>query len=347
MAARIGGKRPLRALAITAALALTLAACGGGDDDGDGDAPAAGDAAAGDNAGAPDADQAGSGANLQDFEAWAAPLRDARTASIGAEGDGDLANVTIASPGEAGLVWRADTARIVNTSADGIVLAPDGQAIQIGAGGYALAIDAGRVEISSAEGSEETPASVVLEASDVVVNPDAGEAASTIADLEVAMHAADEAGAVGRLTARGMTLGGDSARPFGNVVDELTLAFAPAADGTGLTISAVRVRWGSLDLEGTGALAVDPSGAVSGELVAEVFDILTPLDTYHAYSRFDREVYGAVFAALLEEVGADPDNLQTVTIEIADGVATIPGDARGVPDLQLTDVVPVGAAAGQ
>ena len=94
------------------------------------------------------------------------------------------------------------------------------------------------------------------------------------------------------------------------------------------------IRWGLLDLEGTGTLEIDENGAWSGLIDAQIWDVLTVLDAFRAYETLDRDALADVYAAFIEEIPMTEGGIPVV-LELDSGTVTLLGEARGLLDLSL------------
>ena len=365
------------ALVVVAAMAFAVAGCGGGDETPPASEPPAVEAnqpAAAQPT--PPATPVTTDADaLARFNAWADPLRAAgliiteETATT----DGTatiVAGLSITGPADP-IAWqlRMSAARIEPGTNGRTTLRPTAEAtLDITADGVTthrtITTSAMRIDIDRDATGRAT--ALVIRARELTAA--GGDAPLTLADgeLRLALAAGGElipARSTATVTVTDLVLPGQAGGPLGTTIAALTAeitfersfagwAIATALEGwrlpeAGLTIANLQLEWGALDLIGNGFLTLDSEGRPAGEFQVEIADPLMVLDAFHAFRRFDREVFADVYAALLEELGRDPAATRLpFTISIAEGNIILVGADRGIPDIVLGTVGPLVTTAG-
>jgi len=304
--------------------ALLLAGCGG-DDSGDDANRATGDVLTQtDDPGAAGGDDAGA---VTAFEEWAGMLRalgHAISFQNGGDAEGQISELALG--GLEGVDWRAASASIVNVENGLVELRPDGDqeiSIQIGER-ISIPITA---EIVRVRVNDDSPESTHLEFEfvGVAVGSSLMESMAVSGGAEVTIALRNTLLADGQ----GGVLG-DTIASFDLLVTETSVDGATVR----LTAASMGIRWGLLDLEGTGTLEIDANGAWSGLVDAQIFDVLTVLDAFRAFESLDREAMADVYAAFIEEMPTTEGGIPVV-LELDSGKVTLLGGARGLLDLSL------------
>jgi hypothetical protein len=304
--------------------ALLLAGCGG-DDSGDDANRTTGDVLTQtDDPGDAGGDDVGA---VAAFEDWAETLR-AMGHSIsfqnGGDAQGQISELVLG--GLDGVEWAAASASIINVENGLAELRPDGDqeiSIQIGER-ISIPITA---EIVRVRVNDDSPESTHLEFEFVGV----AVGSSLVESMAVS-------GGTGvTIALRNTRLDDGLGGPLGDTIssfDVLVTETSMAGTSARLTAASMNIRWGLLDLEGTGTLEIDPNGAWSGLVDARIFDVLSVLDAFRAYESLDREALADVYAAFIEEMPTTEGGIPVV-LELDLGTVTLLGGARGLLDLSL------------
>jgi len=317
----------LRALGLAALLAL--AACGDDSATDDGAAEPADDIA---DALLSEPPAIGAADAAAIMEEWAAPLRDAGYRIDFEAGGALLTALTIASP-DGGAVWSSASARVVEADAGALVLAPEGPqqlTLNIGDRSLSAAFEAAALRVAAGSGE--------LRFAFADVTNDHG----TIGTFDVTARPSPESATLFELAAGDYIIAPDRAGPLGPEIESMTATLdgTTAANGD-IVVSSLALHWGLLELEATGTIALDDSGAVSGRFDAAITDILAVLDAIRASVALDRGAMAEIYAAILEEMGAAPEvGAREFQISVDAGAVTLLGEERGIPDLELGVLAP-------
>lgn len=186
-------------------------------------------------------------------------------------------------------------------------------------------------------GSSDDGNSVIIMVDDV--SSAAEDAGWTAGAMQIMFRTGEEQPA--SLVLTDIALNESTPRPYGPAISRLEMRFGndETGENDGLVITGLALEWGALVLDASGAVVLDDAG-FSGTLNAEIYDILTALDVYHAYDRFERDVLAGAYAALLGDVADNPDGPYAFEITIDNDTLTLEGEGRDMPDLPLEGVLP-------
>lgn len=304
--------------------ALLLAGCGGDDSGDDANRTTGAELTQTDGPGDAGGDDTGA---VAAFEDWAETLR-ALGHSISFQNQGDAVGqiFELALGGPDGVEWTAASASIVNVENGLAELRPDGDqeiSIQLGER-ISIPITA---EIVRVRFNDDIPESTHLELEFVGV----AVGSSRMDSMAVS------GGAGVTIALRNTLLDDGLGGPLGDTIssfDVLVTETSLAGPSARLTAASMNIRWGLLDLEGTGTLEIDANGAWSGLVDAQIFDVLSVLDAFRAYESLDREALADVYAAFIEEMPTTEGGIPVV-LDLESGTVTLLGGARGLLDLSL------------
>lgn len=302
------------------------------------------------------------------FEAWAEPLRAAGLVVENGAVSGALDTLVVDSLSIAGpaddMSWRWASARVrVTEREDGkLLIVPDGlQTLTIGAVTLAVTADSFEIVVGRTEGVV-SEISLAFEGLSIA----SGEGESTTlrsGSIVLAVAAGDDplpAQSVADVRLTGLRMA-DNGGSFGPTIDRLNFQMAfdrPVAEWSlgeglrpwmgeeqGVTLSAINLAWGTLELTGEGMLALDGAGRPAGQFEAAVTDPLTVLEAINVVRPFQPADMAAVFAGLLEEIGEAPGDPVPVTLVVSGGNIVLRGEPWQAPDLTVGTVGPLLAPA--
>ena len=304
--------------------ALLLAACGGDDSD-DGATQAPVDVTQADGPGAVGGDNTGA---VAAFEEWAETLRAlGHPISFQSGRDATAQLSELAFGGLDDVEWTAASASIVGVENGTAELRPDGNqelSLQLGARiGIGIAAETVRVRVND-ESPDNTQ--LVFEFVDVTVG------SSTMESIVISVA---EAGVT--IALNNTVLANGMGGPLGDTIaslDVLVTETSMVGASARLTAASMGIRWGLLDLEGTGTLEIDEGGAWSGLIDAKIPDVLAVIDAFRAYETLDRDALADFYAAVIEELPTIEGGIPVV-LELDSGTVTLLGETRGLRNLSL------------
>lgn len=255
-------------------------------------------------------------------------------------GDGGRTLVSDLLVVDAGGTAQWSVAEAAIRESDGmLVVEPTGDqtlSFQIGDGSYIISMTAVASTISLADDGEAV--TIVM---DGISSMQSGDDAWTARSLRLLFPGGDD-GSIG-VVLQDLTLPVSAPRPYGATVSSLGLTFAAAAtadESGGPALIGLSLDWGGLVMEADGNVTLQ-DGAFTGRFDAAIHDILTALDVYHAYDRFDRDVLAGAYAALLADLAANPEGPYTFAMTVAGETVTLEGQERNMPDLALEGIFPL------
>ena len=309
------------------------------------------------------------------FEEWAEPLRAVGLTVAGdrvvADGGGlTISGLDIAGPPD-GLDWRwsAPSVRMAEAGDGGFTLEPEGaQSLSFIVNGAVVTalINSETLRIDVTKGVDGAIRTFNVVFVGLTMEADGGRPI-TAASGELRMTFAVTGGVADTepisLRLDDLVLPGQSGGPLGATIRSINAALAfersladmaPGAalaawltGADGLILRNLVIEWGLLQLTGNGAIGIDEMGRPAGLFEVEIVEVLNVLDAFHAVLRFDRDLLADIYAAILEEMGANPDAPRLpFTIVIGDGRIILRGGARGIGDLVLGTVSPLFRAGG-
>jgi hypothetical protein len=307
------------------------------------------------------------------FGAWANPLRAAgfRIDVDQASSDGEaliLSDLFIAGPPDA-LAWRwtAPSVRVDSLEDNAVKITPSSTmelTLTMNGDPVAMPITAETMEINVQRDDESNVGTLTLSFTNLAIgDAEVSEPISAAeGELQFTFAAGGDAtipsGSTATLQLSHLVLPGQAGGPLGTTINTLNAdlvfdqplsslalndALAPwiANDG-GLTVNNIELQWGALRFTGSGVLSLDEMGRPTGTLDVEITNILLALDAFNAALRFDRDVLADTYAALLLELGDDPEaETLPFTIAIADGQFVLSGESHGFADIVLGTVSPL------
>ena len=291
---------------------------------------------------APDAVIDGEGGDIVALDDWVTTLAGSGVAmtygSTSGEGGSILVSDLLVADAGGTAQWSVAEAAIRESDGMLVVEPTGGQTLsfQIGDGSYLIAMTAVASTISLAE--DGGAMTVIMED---ISSAETGEDAWSAGSLRLLFPGGDD-GSVG-VVLRDLTLPVSAPRPYGAIVSSLGLTLAAAAtadESGGPALTGLSLDWGGLVMEADGNVTLQ-DGAFTGRFDAAIHDILTALDVYHAYDRFDRDVLAGAYAALLANVAANPEGPYPFEMTVEGETVTLQGEARNMPDLSLEGVFPL------